>query len=84
MRTRPDGRTYTPKLVDGMDFLRQWRTENIEEYEYIYEYQNPRLEEVPMASGHSVMSADEQRAAMGTAGTQESQAGTAEPKTSSR
>jgi hypothetical protein len=38
-QTRPDGTTFTPKLVDGMEYLQQWRRENINEYDHVFEYQ---------------------------------------------
>lgn len=39
MQTRPDGTTFTPKLVDGMEYLQQWRRENLYEYDQVIEYQ---------------------------------------------
>jgi len=38
-QTRPDGTTFTPKFVDGMEYLQQWRRENINEYDHVFEYQ---------------------------------------------
>jgi len=38
-QTRPDGTTFTPKLIDGMEYLQQWRRENINEYDHVFEYQ---------------------------------------------
>lgn len=39
-QTRPDGTTFTPKLVDGKEYLRQWRRENLDEYEQVLAHQN--------------------------------------------
>lgn len=38
-QTRPDGTTFTPKLIDGMEFLQQWRRENLNEYDQVVEFQ---------------------------------------------
>ena len=38
-QTRPDGTTFTPKLVDGMEYLQQWRRENWNEYDQVLEHQ---------------------------------------------
>jgi hypothetical protein len=38
-QTRPDGTTFTPKFVDGMEYLQQWRRENLYEYDQVIEYQ---------------------------------------------
>lgn len=38
-QTRPDGTTFTPKLVDGMEYLQQWRLENSAEYEQVINHQ---------------------------------------------
>jgi len=38
-QTGPDGTTFTPKFVDGMEYLQQWRRENINEYDHVFEYQ---------------------------------------------
>lgn len=38
-QTRPDGSTFTPKFVDGMEYLQQWRKENLYEYDQVMEYQ---------------------------------------------
>lgn len=38
-QTRPDGTTFTPKFINGMEYLQQWRRENINEYDHVFEYQ---------------------------------------------
>ena len=35
IQTRPDGTTFTPKDVDGLERLRQWRLEDPDQYQYI-------------------------------------------------
>ncbi len=40
---RPDGTTFTPKLVDGMEFLQQWRRENLSEFDQVVEYQEDQM-----------------------------------------
>ena len=38
-QTRSDGSTFTPKVVDGMEYLQHWRRTNPEEYNEVLEYQ---------------------------------------------
>ena len=38
-KTRPDGTTYEPPKVDGMDLLRTWRIESPSEYEWYINWQ---------------------------------------------
>ena len=38
-QTRSDGSTFSPKLVDGMEYLQHWRRANPEEYNEVLEYQ---------------------------------------------
>ena len=49
-QTRPDGTTFTPKFVDGMEYLQQWRRENIYEYDQVVAHQKRLDEEAPSQS----------------------------------
>jgi hypothetical protein len=49
-QTRTDGTTFTPKFVDGIEYLQQWRRENPNEYDQVIEFQKkldkqPQLDE---------------------------------------
>ena len=52
-QTRPDGTTFTPKFVDGMEYLQQWRRENINEYDHVFEYQRQLDEQAQSQSQRS-------------------------------
>ena len=53
VQTRPDGTTFTPKFVNGMEYLQQWRRENLYEYEQVIEYQKQLDEQAqPKASAN--------------------------------
>jgi hypothetical protein len=56
-QTRPDGSTFTPKFVDGMEYLQQWRRENINEYDHVFEYQR-QLDEQAQSQSPSQRSAN--------------------------
>ena len=44
-QTRQDGTTFTPNFVDGMEYLQQWRRENLYEYDQVVEHQRQLDEE---------------------------------------
>lgn len=53
VQTRPDGTTFTTKFVNGMEYLQQWRRENLYEYEQVIEYQKQLDEQAqPKASAN--------------------------------
>ncbi|EXJ78449.1 hypothetical protein A1O1_08849 [Capronia coronata CBS 617.96] len=44
VQDRPDGTTYTPEKVDGVEFLRQWARLNPPEYETVVDHQTAERE----------------------------------------
>jgi hypothetical protein len=58
-QTRPDGTTFTPKFVDGMEYLQQWRRENLYEYDQVIEYQKQLDEQTEPQAGENESHQDE-------------------------
>lgn len=62
-----EGTLYTPEKVDGLEFLRDWKRLNPEEYDHIYNYQeDKRIQEQealhPLAESQEDISLEEKQA----------------------
>ena len=49
VQTRPDGTTFEPKLVDGLEHLQSLKRENRYEYDYVVDFQREDSAAAPSA-----------------------------------